>query len=275
MKETMERNQKMAKRLKVIDVSFAQRGIEWSRVKRQVDGVIIRLGYRGYEYAQIRKDEQFESHFSGAERERIPRGIYFLSQAVTESEAREEADYACDTMRGKTLAFPIYIDSEYSNPDRDGRADSLSAKKRTDMVCAFCEQVKIRGFVPGIYASSSWYRTMLEASRLRPYSIWVAQYGSNDGYIPNDSPNIPIPYSGWQYTSRGRVDGINGNVDLSVFDVDFFEKKPIEYVVKSGDTLSEIAFRYGTTTEALASYNNIKNPDLIYVGQVIKIPRQG
>lgn len=267
---------------KVIDVSVNQGSIDWAKVKAQVDGAIIKAGYRGYETGKIVTADSFKANADACRLYGIPFGVYFMSQAITKAEAEEEASWIAEAVKGYTLQMPVYIDSELSNNVGDvGRADNLTAAQRTAVVAAFCDKVKALGHVPGIYASAAWYREHLIQSELKGkgYNIWVASYGSNDGNVPSDKPSVTLSYNGWQYTSVGRITGISTNVDLSIFaDASIITAAKTAasggtvYTVKSGDTLSGIAAKYGTTYQALAAYNGIADPDKIYTGQQIKIP---
>ena len=81
----------------------------------------------------------------------------------------------------------------------------------------------------------------------------------------------------WQYSKTGKINGISGNVDLDRFKARLILKQtpplsePQIYTVKAGDTLTAIARRFSTTVSELVRLNHIKNPDLIYVGQKLKI----
>ena len=267
----------------VIDVSVYQGFVAWGKVKGKIDGAIIRAGYRGYgKEGTLKTDARFKENIEGAIKQGIPVGVYWFTQAVTIAEAVAEAKYLISLLDGYKLTYPIYLDSEYSNPKKNGRADGLSKKVRTDVAVAFLNAIKAAGYIPGIYASTSWFSDMLEDSRLSEFSHWVAQYSKACTYKGK--------YDMWQYTSTGTVDGISGNVDKNLCYKDFGavggnvtpstskpQKTPengsvSSYTVKARDTLSEIAAQYGTTVQKIATLNNIKNPDIIYVGQVLKIP---
>ena len=127
---------------------------------------------------------------------------------------------------------------------------------------------------------------------LENYPLWIANYGVSK---PQSTSIWGNSYAGWQYSSTGSVPGVSGDVDLNIFNDGILLGKTSEvidrnsdtsttnidnnkvetYVVKQGDTLSEIALKYGTTVNSLVSLNNISNPNLIYVGQVLKIGPSG
>ena len=104
------------------------------------------------------------------------------------------------------FVLPIFLDSEYAEGSGKGRSDQLSKADRTRFLRIICERLQANGIPAGVYASTSWIKSRLDASQL-PFSWWVAQWASK------------LSYSGdwliWQYTSKGSVPGISGNVDCS------------------------------------------------------------
>lgn len=197
---------------KVLDVSKYNTVNDYTAAVADIDGVIIRCGYRGYgSSGTLTTDSLFETHIAGF-KGRTKIGIYWFTQAITEAEAIAEANYVYNLIKNYTIDFPVYIDSEYSNTDHDGRADSLDKPTRTTCVIAFCERIKELGYRPGVYASDSWYNSNLNVSELqeKSYSLWVARYSSNP-------PQYVSNYDGWQYTSSGMVNGIPARIDLSTF----------------------------------------------------------
>lgn len=205
----------MAK-IKVIDVSKYQGSIDWSKVKKAgVKGAILRVGYRGYGSAgNIAADPTFAANIKGATAAGIPVGVYFFSQAVNAAEARAEAAYTLAAVKGYKLGYPVYIDTEYANSTKTGRADKLTKAQRTAVVKAFCEEVEAAGYFAGIYASTSWFNSMLIDSELDAYTHWVAHYGVL-------KPTYKGTYAMWQHSSTGKVNGITGNVDMNWAYVDF------------------------------------------------------
>ena len=196
----------------VIDVSKYNIISDYNATVSAIDGVIMRTGYRGYGSAgTLVKDSLFETHYNGfAGKTKI--GVYWVTQAITTTEARAEADYLYNMIKDKTIDFPVYLDSEYSNNNHNGRADGLSKADRTTMAIAFCERIKELGYRAGVYASDSWYKNNIDLSQLQSkgYSIWVAKYSS---YKPTYVSN----YDGWQFTSKNIIPGVNGNCDTSYF----------------------------------------------------------
>lgn len=206
---------------KIIDVSCFNTVTDWNAVARQVNGVIIRIGYRGYSAGNIKIDANFHKHMQGALNAGIPVGFYFMSQAVNEVEAAEEAKYCCNRIECYDLLLPskkdiqIYYDSELSNSKGTGRADKLSRQQRTEICRAFCHGIELYGYRAGVYASKSWFLEHLNVSDLTDYILWVAQY--------NKTCTAKHRIDLWQYTSSGAVTGISGKVDISECYIPFGE----------------------------------------------------
>ncbi len=189
-----------------IDVSKYQGTIDWGAVAASgINFAIIRVGYRGSSTGALVEDPYFKKNISGATQAGIKVGIYFFTQAVNEAEAVEEASMAMSLASKYKMTYPIFIDTESAS---NGRANGLSKSARTAVVKAFCQTVRNGGYKAGVYASKSWYANQLDASALSGYCIWVAQYSSGCTYSGK--------YDMWQYSSKGSVSGIKGNVDMNI-----------------------------------------------------------
>ena len=189
-----------------IDVSKYQGNIDWGAVAASgINFAIIRVGYRGSVSGALVQDPYFKKNISGATKAGIKVGLYFFTQAVNEAEAVEEASMAMSLASGYKVTYPIFIDTESAS---NGRANGLSKSARTAVVKAFCQTIRNGGYKAGVYASKSWYANQLNASALNGYCIWVAQYNSSCTYSGK--------YDMWQYSSKGSVSGIKGNVDMNI-----------------------------------------------------------
>lgn len=189
-----------------IDVSKFQGNIDWNRVKAAgIDFVIIRVGYRGYQYGTIAEDPYFETNMKGALAAGIDVGVYFFSQAITEQEAKQEAQWTLQKIAPYKITYPVVIDTEYVS---GGRANSMTAAQRTKVMDAFCTEVNNSGYTPMIYASKSWLENNLIMSALNQYDVWLARYAA--------APEYTGPFTIWQYSSTGTVDGITGYVDRNI-----------------------------------------------------------
>lgn len=192
----------------IIDVSQFQGVIDWEKAKPQIEGAIIRIGYRGYGSGKISYDPQYKRNRSVVERLGIPHSFYFFPTSVTDAEAEEEAEFIRNEVSGAELAYPVYLDSESCSPKHNKRSDLLSREDRTRMLKIILDTLKESGISAGVYASTSWLENSIYMGELADYPVWVAQYAKACTYSG--------AYSLWQYTSDGHVDGIQGRVDCSV-----------------------------------------------------------
>ncbi|MDE6389701.1 MAG: Ig-like domain-containing protein, partial [Lachnospiraceae bacterium] len=189
-----------------IDVSKWNGSIDWNAVKNSgVSYVIIRCGYRGSSTGALIEDPLFRSNIKGAKAAGLKVGVYFFSQAVNEVEAVEEASMAVNLCSGYGLNYPIFLDVESSG----GRGDSISKDMRTAVCKAFCATVQNSGYSAGVYANKNWFTEKINTASLTGYKIWLAQYASAPTYSATR-------YDMWQYSSKGKVSGISGNVDMNV-----------------------------------------------------------
>lgn len=279
---------------KGIDISKYQAGIDLNNIKNNgYDFVIIRAGYTGWGDGESKAiDPSFEDSYSRAKSAGLGVGAYYFTIATSYKEGVDEANWLYNNcLKGKQFDYPIYIDVE---DDTGGKQYLRKAGKdaTTQGIKGFCETMEKLGYYVGIYASDiSGFKDMMNIDELKDYDKWVARYGKKPEYVTE--------YGMWQTTSSGKVNGYNGNLDLNEAYKDYpgiiksnglngYSKDSTSsnshqintdttseetvYTVVSGDTLSGIASRYGTTYQRLAEYNNIEDPNKIYPGQQIKIP---
>lgn len=195
-----------------IDVSFYNKDINWQAVKAQgIDFAIIRLGGRTWRTGELYDDSMTQEYLREARAAGLRIGAYFYSTAVNNVEAVQEASVALNTLNGFSLDFPLFIDMEYSGIYPEGRADKLSAQTREDVINAFCQTVINSGYSAGVYSGQYFMQTALNFDHIDQYTIWLASYTSN-----NKLPAFEGKYNIWQFTDRGQVNGISGNVDMNV-----------------------------------------------------------
>lgn len=191
-----------------MSVSRWNEDISWNKVKDAgIEYALIRAGYRGSISGTLVEDKTFVKNMEGAKSAGIPVGIYFISQATTEVEAVEEASMVLSMCKKFEVTYPIFVD--VSGADGNGRADHLSAKERTALSQAFCDTIQRSGFKAGIYGDKSCIMEKLDVGVL-PDDIYIclAEYGDEISYEGG--------YHMWQYTSSGRVLGIEGRVNLNL-----------------------------------------------------------
>ena len=194
----------MTKIFKGIDLSRHNVVTNWDKVKEQVDFVILRAGgnYGGYY-----KDSKFEQYYAACKKLGIPVGAYYdAGKELWCNDGKEYAQHFLKLISGKTFEYPVYIDIEVT-PKRYKKAN-------TGACIAFCEEMEANKYFTGIYGSDiNTFKEMLDYSMLTDYSIWVARYGKKPEYVK--------AYAMWQYTSRGTISGIKGNVDKDECYTDF------------------------------------------------------
>ena len=195
------------------DVSKFQGDVDWEKVKADgVDFVMIRAAYRGYKTGSLETDECFEKNIEGALGAGLDAGVYFLSQALNDKEADEEADYLYSLIKKYDITYPVVVDSEKIKTGT-ARTVSMSNAEMTDTVLEFCSRIKKYGYSPAIYANSEWLTTRLDIRRLTGVDIWYADYQITDN---DEVPLYRYPFYMWQYTNSAQVDGISGDADLNI-----------------------------------------------------------
>lgn len=201
--------------LKGIDVSRWQGKIDWTQVKK--DGVEFAMIRGGYGENQV--DSRFHENARGANAAGIPMGIYWFSYALNPEMAQKEAGYAVELARQYQVSWPIAYDFEYDSvayAEKNGVIITRSLATR--MAKAFCEEVKKLGYIPMFYANLEYLEQYFDRSQL-PYELWYAQYGSTAAVIEKTI---------WQYSSQGRISGIEGAVDLNYGYKDYGNGEPIQ-----------------------------------------------
>ena len=179
----------------LIDVSEHQGFIDWEKVKPQIGGAILRCGY-GSDYPE-QDDEQFRRNADECTRLGIPFGVYLYSYADSVEKARSEAAHVLRLVKDYKLAYPVYLDLE----------ESGTAEGAVERAIAFGDIIEKAGYWCGIYANLYWWEMILKDG-LERFTKWVAQYHSKCEYTGS---HLDI----WQYSARGRVEGICGNVDVN------------------------------------------------------------
>ena len=191
-----------------IDVSEYSGEIDWKKVKDAGIGfAFLRIGRRGYTEGGLFEDASFESNYSGASENGIPLGVYFFSQAVNEEEAVEEARFVLDILDGRALKLPVVFDPE-DIPHDDARTDGVSGEQFTKNTLAFCAEIEKAGYEPAIYCNAHWQLRVLDMEQLSGITTWYADFTAY--------PQSSYHFEFWQYTHKGRVDGIADDVDVDM-----------------------------------------------------------
>ena len=184
---------------KGIDVSEHNGTINWEKVKNAgINFVIIRLGWVGNKNNHT-IDKKFEENYNNAKSAGLKVGVYVYSYVETSETMQSAINWVQSKLNGKTLDYPVFLDVE------DAQISSLDKDTLTTLCKQFCE--RITGFETGVYANLNWFTNKLNVNDLINYKIWLAQWASD--YSKNFKVDM------WQYSSKGSVNGITGNVDMN------------------------------------------------------------
>lgn len=244
----------------VIDISQFNNVTNWAAVKQTGYPVIIRIGYRGSKTGVITYDPKYKEYRTACEKHGIPHSFYFFPCSITVEEAKEEASFIKREVQNSLFSMPIYLDSEVVQRDKSGRSDKLSKEKRTQMLRIICEQLLNVGIPCGVYASRSWLYNNLDMSKIpaaAAKNTWVAQYGVSQHAYNGE-------YVMWQYTSKGSINGIEGNVDLSYIQGNFYmsEYKPPVVQPSKTNTVSELELVLKTAQKEIGYLEKKSNSQL-------------
>lgn len=187
-----------------VDVSSWQGNIDWKKVKADgKDFAIIRAG------TTKGKDTYFEENYKNATAAGLDVGCYMYTYATTVEEAEADADTLIKWLEGKNFQYPVYCDMEDSVQLGAGMTTAL----RTEMILAFLKKLNDAGYYTGVYANANWFNNYLdEAALAQKHETWLAAWPDTKEPTKDYSSRCGL----WQYTDQGKVDGINGNVDLDV-----------------------------------------------------------
>ena len=204
-----------------IDISRAQNSIDWETLAKNDDleFVIIRAAQGTAE------DSRFAENVRAAMRLKIPFGMYFASSATTAEEAIAEANFAAEYAKQYQPIYGIWYDMELP------KQQTLGKQKITQLLRVWCDRVKEVGVPYGIYSNRDWLNNRIDLQQLADANLWYAAYPSVKQKILTDAPKenrskLSYPQAAiWQWTSKGRIDGIIGNVDMNVCYKDFLPQK--------------------------------------------------
>lgn len=205
-----------------IDVSNYQGNIDFNKVKKAgYDFVIIRAGW-----GKSNKDPKFDVNIRKALQAGLKVGAYWFIYAKDLNHLKHNAKMAnavLNNFRDK-LEMGVWCDFEY---DSDNYRPKLNKDERTIWVKTFIEDMKAMGYNCGLYANPDYINNKFNYKvenkpNLWKYPLWLAYYDVSEAKAKEFKPLI------WQKTSKGRVDGINGNVDINVyFDKINTDNKPV------------------------------------------------
>jgi len=257
-------------------------GIDVSEYQGYVNYNLVRDS--GIEIVYIRTSEgtnfidpYFRENYNNAKAAGLKVGFYHYVTSRSPSEAVIEADYFASVINGTSPDCLLAMDFEYFGGLASYEVNAISR--------AFLERLEEVTGKRAIVYSDAYNAGNVFDSSLSSYPLWIAEYGVNEPELYRNWSS----WTGFQYSDTGRISGINGYVDLDRFTEDIFLDNndaissggnnvlpqnggtDVTITVVAGDTLAELAYKYGTTVESIVRLNNIQNPNLIYVGQRLTI----
>lgn len=202
----------------VLDVSHHQGTIDWAKVKAAgFWGVFIRAARTN---SGVIIDEKFEENYAGAKAAGLNVGVYFASYDTSTGAAKRSAAAAAKLISGKQLELPVFYDFEFFATAQK----SMSSSDCYEMVRQFCKTMENNGFFVGVYSSNYYLYSHLKFKELaKEFVVWVADWRENADY------ETVKQCCCWQYTNKGRVNGINTDVDLN-----YWYRSDIPNTIKNG-----------------------------------------
>lgn len=200
--------------MKYIDVSQWQGVIDWETARPHIDGAMLRAGY-GREGV----DRQFARNAEECNRLGIPCGAYWFSYALSADMARAEARALLAAVRPYRMELPLAFDFEYDSVLYASKHGvSVDRALASELVRAFCETVEAGGYWCLNYANPDYLARYFDETVPERFGLWLAQW-------PGGTPELSAPPRPdcrlWQWTSRGSVPGVAGDVDVNEAYTDF------------------------------------------------------
>ena len=260
-----------------IDISVWQRDIDFYQVKNEGIEIVYIKASQGTNLI----DPYLETNYKNAKANNLKIGFYHFLTATTVAQAEAEASFFASAIEGKEVDCKLAMDYE--------QFYGVSKNGINEIGVAFIKKLKqITGKDVIVYSNLNNVKNTFEDNVASEGKLWIAYYSN-----PNNLTGVQSSwdtYIGIQYTSTGRIAGINGNVDRDRFSKEILmadlqglagnnnqdsssngSVQIVNYVVKTGDTLSKIAMQFGTTVAEIAQRNKIPNVNLIYPGQIFEI----
>lgn len=189
-----------------VDISANQGDVDFNKLKNAgCDFVMLKVGARGYSSGNIVSDANFRDNLKLAKKAGLDIGVYFCSQAVNKSEAREEADEILDAISGYSVKYPVAFVMENVDDDM-ARIEALDMTERTQIAKAFLNRIEDAGYKAMIYGDKEWLLTMVDMEELQDFDVWFAQ--------DSDEPEYPYEFGMWQYDSDASIKGISGDATM-------------------------------------------------------------
>ena len=189
--------------------------IDWEAAADDgVEFAMVRVGLRGYTTGELHADAFYAQNIDGAMEAGIRTGVYIFSQAITVEEAIEEADFVISLLEGHEIDGPIAYDWEMGNSSY--RVYGIDPSVATACALAFCQRIEEAGYEPLLYMSRYVCYNKFNLPQLEDYRIWYPEYKYPTTDAEKVYPGLYYLMDYWQYTDKGSVSGITGNVDMNM-----------------------------------------------------------
>lgn len=239
-----------------IDISANQGDINFGQLKNSgVSKVILRATTKN-----LQPDIKWYEYLNNCDKYGIPVECYKYSYATTVQQSVTEANSVLQLLNGRKMF--IWLDLE----NKEQRT-LIQKQGITQIANAFISACQNAGYEVGIYCNFDWYKNCIDDSFKSKYRFWIARYPKNDtGLMRNDlKPNVNEAM--WQFTSKGKISGINGDVDV---DAICFTSKPVQEQI-GGSTCVTKGIKINNTVNA--SILNVRQFPIIYAPIVNKLSR--
>ena len=194
-----------------IDVSHHQGKIDWSKVaKADKKFAILKCQYEAQSH---RIDDEFERNYKGCGDTGLARGVYIYIARASMADPEKDAECLLKHLNGRKLEYGIWLDLEDKTVDVKGKAYIR------ELVYKYANIFMETGYYVGIYCNRDWYNRLIHTDLKKDFDFWIARYPSKDTGVYNPTSSLKPSTSvavAWQYSSKGRVNGINTAVDLDV-----------------------------------------------------------
>lgn len=273
-----------------IDVSVHQGNFDFKKAKDE--GVKFAILKAGGSDGGYYKDRKFEQNYKNAKAQGLDVGAFYFSSAINKEQGKKEAEYFISYLKNKQFELPVYIDVENSKPRKHSKDNKQGL---TEAIISFCDTMEKAGYWVGIYANIDFLKNYMYDKKLQKYAHWVAQWSKQCTYKGEDGVLGMWQFGGeTNHIRSNKVAGVTCDQDYMLVDYpskikaagkNGFKKTPSQsqetvkdtsskkeyYTVKAGDNLTKIANKYGTNVNQLVQWNSIKNKNLIYPGQKLRV----
>lgn len=201
-----------------VDISKHNGQVNFNSIKAAgVDFVMLRLGARGYSTGQLSLDDNFLENMDAAIEAGLDIGIYFYSQAISQDEVMQEANFVIQNLEPYRahITYPVAYDMENVANDK-ARIDGLSRDDKTALAVAFLNGMQTAGYMPMVYGNKEWLIKNVDLTKLQDYDIWLSQEQA--------IPDYPYQFAMWQYTTTGVLNGVTGDASLNLCFVDYSDR---------------------------------------------------